>query len=641
MSDPRSDRPRGGNPSGPGDDREGKVLFDPAAHVPYEPPRSRFRWLRRGLLLLIILSLLGGLGYGAYVTRHQWLLAGDLASVPPPSPPAETDPESDEPRLEALSRADLTGQADAPVALAVRAVGASGPLADSSVVFEVRADEDVLARDSSRTDARGIARTELTLPSRAGTVSVTARLAESKLETRFSIRVLPGPAARIEALRGDGQRAEVEQLLAKRVGLVVTDAAGNPAPGVEVRFSTSHGMVGPLRVRADSTGLASTLWRLGPEPGTQRLSAAVEALDTTVTFRATATARPVVVDARPQPLEARPVTVAARDFVIGTSHVCALGAGDVSCRGASVRGAGAATSSALVALATGGSHVCGLDPRGQASCWGANEGGQLGDGTRTDRESPVPVRTELRFSRLTAGVTHTCGLAGGGVPVCWGQNLNGQIGDGSRVDRLAPVTVGGGLQFTSLIAGWNHTCGLTDNGNAFCWGLNNDGQLGDGSRLDQLTPTLVRASIESSLAAGSAHTCGIGGGRVLCWGDNRFGQLGDGSTQGRAQPGPVEGLPGSATQLAAGAVHTCALVSGGAAYCWGQNLHGQLGDGSTQNATRATPVAGDLRFRSIHAGGALTCGFSDDGSEYCWGLNQYGQLGDGTRQSRSTPTLVR
>jgi alpha-tubulin suppressor-like RCC1 family protein len=205
---------------------------------------------------------------------------------------------------------------------------------------------------------------------------------------------------------------------------------------------------------------------------------------------------------------------------------------------------------------------------------------------------------------------------------------------------MTPVTVGGGVQFTSLVAGWNHTCGLTGNGNAFCWGLNSDGQLGDGARLDQLTPTLVRASIQSSLAAGAAHTCGIGGGQVLCWGDNRFGQLGDGSTQGRAQPGPVEGLPGRIRQIAAGAVHTCALALDGSAYCWGQNLHGQLGNGSMENAPSATPVAGGIRFRSIHAGGALTCGFSEDGSQYCWGLNQHGQLGDGTRQSRSTPTAV-
>jgi alpha-tubulin suppressor-like RCC1 family protein len=87
-------------------------------------------------------------------------------------------------------------------------------------------------------------------------------------------------------------------------------------------------------------------------------------------------------------------------------------------------------------------------------------------------------------------------------------------------------------------------------------------------------------------------------------------------------------------------VHSCALLTDGSAYCWGQNLHGQLGDGTTQNRSSPTRVAGDIRFRSLYAGGALTCGTATSGEEYCWGLNQAGQLGDGSRESRSAPTAV-
>jgi alpha-tubulin suppressor-like RCC1 family protein len=225
------------------------------------------------------------------------------------------------------------------------------------------------------------------------------------------------------------------------------------------------------------------------------------------------------------------------------------------------------------------------------------------------------------------------------VPLCWGSNLSGQLGDGTRTDSRFPRAVGNGLTFTTLVAGWSHTCGLTPNGIAFCWGLNSDGQLGDGSRLDRLLPEMVRGDLQS-LAAGSAHTCGLGNGQVFCWGDNRFGQVGDGSMESRLQPTAVAGLPGRATQVVSGAVHSCALTSDGAAYCWGQNLHGQLGDGSNQNRSSATAVAGTVRFRSLYAGGALTCGVATTGGEYCWGLNQAGQLGDGTRQNRSTPTAV-
>ena len=153
-------------------------------------------------------------------------------------------------------------------------------------------------------------------------------------------------------------------------------------------------------------------------------------------------------------------------------------------------------------------------------------------------------------------------------------------------------------------------------------------------------PVLTRAAVES-LAAGSAHTCGVGNGQVFCWGDNRFGQLGDGSTEGRPQPVAVQGLPAAARQVVAGAVHTCALLADGAAYCWGQNRNGQLGDGTMTNQSTPVAVQGGILFRSLHAGGALTCGFTATGAEHCWGLNQNGQLGDGTRDSRSVPTEVR
>ena len=549
MPDPDRTDPSGEIPTGPNEDRGAHLVFDPSAYTPHDPPMARSRGGLRALVTLIALALLAGLAYGAYETRDQWLPSTELAPPPPPTVVAEREPEPEVPRLEALTRPDLLAPADSPIILAVRAMGPSGPIADSSVVFEIEAGDAEVSPQRSLTDVRGVARTEVSLPVRTETVAVAARLAGSELMTSFRIRVLPGPVARIQGLQGEGQTAQVFELLGERVGLAVADAAGNPVPGVEVRFTTNTGIVGPRRVRSDSLGLATTEWRLGQEPGTQRLVAEVAALDTTITIRATATAAPLIEETRPRPAETHPVTVVRREFVIGGSYVCALAGGRAACRGASV--ADASSGTAFVALASGVSHACGLGPDGQAFCWGANDGGQLGDGTRTDRESPVAVRTELRFSSLTAGSMHTCGLAGGGVPICWGQNLNGQIGDGSRVDRLTPLTVGGGMIFTSIVAGWDHTCGLTESGNAFCWGRNSDGQLGDGSRIDRLTPTLVRAAIESSLTAGAAHTCGVGGGQVLCWGDNRFGQLGDGSTQGRAQPRPVEGLPGPPRQIAA------------------------------------------------------------------------------------------
>jgi alpha-tubulin suppressor-like RCC1 family protein len=243
----------------------------------------------------------------------------------------------------------------------------------------------------------------------------------------------------------------------------------------------------------------------------------------------------------------------------------------------------------------------------------------------------------MRFSVISAGASHTCGLVTGGYAACWGQNLSGQLGDGSREDRTAPRVVTGGRSFVSLAAGWHHTCGLSANGDVLCWGLNSDGQLGDGSRLDRLVPTRVSGPYRS-VTAGNAHTCAADGEEVVCWGDNGFGQLGDGTRDDHARPVSVVNLPAAPISVAAGAVHTCALVEGGAAYCWGQNLYGQLGDGTTEHRALPTEVAGGMVFTRLFAGGAVTCGVSAEQVQYCWGLNQNGQLGDGTRVNRSRPT---
>jgi hypothetical protein len=541
----------------------------------------------------------------------------------------------------------LSGPVGSSVTLATRAMGADGaPLVGKVVRFRVTQGSGTLGTDSLVTDGQGLAQTALALPRLPGRLVVTAELEGTDLPgARFSVAARSGAPSRVDIAGGDQQKASVGALLPEHLMVRVTDQAGVPVPNVEVRFQTvgGGGMVAPSRVRTDSAGSASALWRLGDDPGVQHVAALIPQLtDTFLTFTATAvesdsTAKPA---APTEPAASEPVRVARRTFAVGGSFVCALGGRNLSCRGADDQGQSQnRRSTAFVALAAGVSHACALTAAGEALCWGANESGQIGDGSRTDRPDPVVVATSVRFDMLAAGVSHTCGLAAGGRALCWGKNINGQLGDGSREDHLTPQPVSGGRDFGALVAGWNYTCGLSDRGDAYCWGLNDHGQLGDGTQLDRLTPTRVPGTFES-LVAGNAHTCGIRRGEVLCWGDNAFGQLGDGSTRDHARPEPVKGLPRPATELAAGAVSTCALLSDGTAYCWGQNLHGELGDGTHENRSTPSPVAGNLEFRSIFAGGALACGFTDAGAQYCWGLNQSGQLGDGTRVSRSVPTRV-
>ncbi|HUF75461.1 MAG TPA: hypothetical protein VMM35_04250 [Longimicrobiales bacterium] len=621
---------------------DGVILFDPTPRQTFEIEELEEEPRRlHPALILLVLGLAAAGGFQLYQSRTSTETQVVEAPAPPSVDPMPMD--STRPELAAVGGTFLAGTVGSTVNLEVRATGTAGiPIADTLVRFQI-VEGTGEVQSAGRTDADGVATSMLRLPLRAGTVVVEAVVPASDLLARFRVAAQPGAPSRMEPVGGNEQAAEVGELLSVRPSVRVLDAAGNPVPGADVRISAASGggVAAPTRTRTDSLGMASWAWRLGMEPGEQELAIASIELPETVTFTAQARGRPVVTqDGTVIARAAAPPRVQPDRFAIGGSHTCALEGGTVVCRGTNDSGqAGSGVGSGFVALAVGNAHTCALDDEGVAMCWGLNDGGQLGDGSRTDRASPTLVRTDLRFELLTAGTRHTCGLTSGGLAVCWGENLSGQLGDGSRTDARFPRAVGGGLTFSTLVAGWSHTCGLTSNGNAFCWGLNSDGQLGDASTLDRLVPTLVRGAL-SSLAAGSSHTCGLSDTEVLCWGSNRFGQLGDGTNESRPQPVTVQGLPGTPRGVTAGAVHACALLADGSAYCWGQNLHGQLGDGTTQNRNRATRVAGDITFQSLEAGGALTCGFTTDGTEYCWGFNQNGQLGDGTRESRPTPTAI-
>lgn len=141
-------------------------------------------------------------------------------------------------------------------------------------------------------------------------------------------------------------------------------------------------------------------------------------------------------------------------------------------------------------LRPGGYHTCGL--KGTTPyCWG--ESGKLGDGTTTTRYAPVVVQGGHAFSVLTAGHRHNCAATSSGEGYCWGDNdEGGRLGDGSTTDRLTPVLIQGSIAFAALSGGLYHTCGLTSAGAAYCWGLNQYGGLGDGTTIQRLTPVGVR-----------------------------------------------------------------------------------------------------------------------------------------------------
>jgi alpha-tubulin suppressor-like RCC1 family protein len=152
--------------------------------------------------------------------------------------------------------------------------------------------------------------------------------------------------------------------------------------------------------------------------------------------------------------------------------------------------------SSFGSVAAGYNHSCAMSLAGAAFCWGS--GDLIGDGTGNSQAAPVPVAGGLTFATtgaaLSAGQENTCVLTPAGAAQCWGHNDVGQLGDGSLTDRLTPVGVSGGLTFASVSVGLYHSCGVTTDAVAYCWGIGADGQLGS-------TPA------QSCMVDGTAYPC--------------------------------------------------------------------------------------------------------------------------------------
>lgn len=300
---------------------------------------------------------------------------------------------------------------------------------------------------------------------------------------------------------------------------------------------------------------------------------------------------------------------------------------------------------AVANLAAGWLAACGLTTSHTMQCWGYNGNGQLGDGTTTDRASPVYVSGLSGVTAMAVGESVTCALVAGGRAKCWGSNAVGQLGDGTGIDSPLPVDVHSQVDnYTMIAAGYDHVCALTRAGGVQCWGDNSYGQLGDGTTINRATPVNVfgLTSGVAQVSAGGYHTCArLRDGTLKCWGNNSAGQLGDGATMNRAAPVSVIKLFGAATDLSAGIGHTCALIGGGGIKCWGSNWSGQLGDGTTlDRAVPANVVGLTSSVAQVSAGGYITCAVTQSGNAKCWGFNRNGAVGDGTLTSRYAPVDV-
>jgi len=385
----------------------------------------------------------------------------------------------------------------------------------------------------------------------------------------------------------------------------------------------------------------------------------------------------------------------------GRNRLCCLALGSVLA--AVLLAAAAATGSALVpgsahvagvvsatAVSTAEDHACARFADGTVRCWGKNDQGQLGDGTRTSRLTPVAVRGLSGVIEVSAGFGFTCAVvdAGGGSgPVkCWGAPSNWR-GVGPSHGTLVPVAIGGITDAIAVSSGIGIACALLSDRTVECWGDNSRGELGDGTRASSSTPVLVPGlSGVQAISAGDTTVCVVmqSTGAVRCWGS--AGYVAPDVPLDTLTPTAVPGVSG-AVSVTASPYNACALLQAGTVDCWAMSSHpftpaavpglsgvkvfafsfdgqqtehtcvlfaggsvacrspdpyaGQDGNGSTStNGDKLVAVRGLHDATTISAADFYTCAVRSAGSVECWGSNEYGQLGNGTTTNSSTPVAV-
>ncbi|WP_272421388.1 RCC1 domain-containing protein [Polyangium jinanense] len=336
-----------------------------------------------------------------------------------------------------------------------------------------------------------------------------------------------------------------------------------------------------------------------------------------------------------------------------------------------------------VSVAGGYYHHCAVLKDGEVYCWGRNETGELGDGSKVSKTQPVKIalpggltaidvsangRSAGSYSARTCAVLkngtvacwgenvltptlvgqlaniksisvgggHVCAVdVVGGALYCWGRNQSGQVGIGDTFFVQFPTKIASVSDVVKVSAGSTHTCALQMGGKVFCWGRNFNGQLGLGDTTDRLTPTAVSAlSGVTNIQIGDSHTCSLGSTGLHCWGSNQVGSLGINSYIDASTPQFVSLLGAQRIDLGYG--NTGATVDG-ALWMWGNNASGQLGNGNQTNQPK--PIVNNLTgVSSLAFSVSTSCALMDTGEILCWGNNTYGQFGNGTTASSFTPT---
>ena len=638
-----------------------------------------------------------------------------------------------------------------PAPLVVKVLDSAGAAVSGQVVnFRIVAGGGSVFAGASITNSAGLAQERWTLgTSTADSQRVEARAVDNVTGAPLTFAVfkavaLPGPPASVTKVAGDAQSAVVESAVVVRPAVSVADTYSNPVPGMAVTFAVASGggsIPQPTHTTNDSGVATVTSWTLGPVAGANTLTATVTGFPT-VTFTAIGIAGapanvtinagdnqsavagssvPIPPSVLVKDAKGNVVSGAVVTFAVASGGGTAIGsaAGTNSAGIAAVLGwtlgptVGINTMTATVtpvpAVTFTATGVVGPADAMTRSA-GDNQSATVGTAVTvppavlvTDKNLNPVAGVSVTFalgpaSGSLTGASQTTNASGVAAVGSWTLDtiagVNGLVARATGLDTVpfGAIGVAGppasikkqsgdsqvGVLGTllgqtvptppavrvtdvygnavpnrnvnfSVVSGGGSAIGgaaTTDTSGIAAVG---DWTVGSTPGANTLTATVAGLPLVTftatgtritALGPGDRHTCAIGtGNAAYCWGANDSGELGDNTSVQRLAPRTVVGGV-TFTAITAGDSHTCGLASSGAAYCWGNNSNHQLGDGTTVNSSSPTAVMGALTFTGLTAGWFHTCGLTGAGVAYCWGLNNVGQLGDGTTTERSSPTPV-
>ena len=292
-----------------------------------------------------------------------------------------------------------------------------------------------------------------------------------------------------------------------------------------------------------------------------------------------------------------------------------LGTGDTTSRSSFVTTAGGGTNWKQVAAYN---ITAAIKTDGTLWTWGPNDSSKLGDGTATSRSSPgTTAGGGTNWKQVACGNNHAAAVKTDGTLWSWGANNYGEVGDGTGVGKSSPVTTaGGGTDWKQVACGRFHTAAVKTDGTLWTWGRNLYGALGTGTTTNRSSPATTAGGGTNwkQVAGGNEYTAAIKtDGTLWTCGYNAQGQLGDGTTTNRSSPGTTAGGGTNWKQVVgSGYNHTAAIKTDGTLWTWGRDSYGRLGDGTTTDrSSPGTTAGGGTNWKQVACGGYHTTATTD------------------------------